>query len=91
MWGPGSSTTYRRSVIELARYSRPRSDVDASSRNFLNPLCHAFGGSALIEQPLSAYRVHGANYYNERESLTGTHNASARCCSKVARGEPRDI
>ena len=45
--------------------------------NFLNPLCHAFGGSALIEQPLSAYRVHGANYYNERESLTGAHNASA--------------
>ena len=31
LWGPGSSTMYRRSVIELARYSHPRSDVDASS------------------------------------------------------------
>jgi uncharacterized protein (TIGR01627 family) len=77
LWGPGSSTMYRRSVLELVRYSRPTRTWMRAADNFLNPLCHAVGGSVLINLPLSAYRVHGANYYNERESLAGAHNASA--------------
>ena len=45
--------------------------------NFLNPLCHVFGGSALIDEPLSAYRVHGSNYYSQREVLPGVQSGSA--------------
>ena len=102
LWGPGSSTMYRRSVLELARYSRPERTWMRAADNFLNPLCHAFGGSALIEQPLSAYRVHGANYYNERESLSeecsfnrrrssagGVRSASAVAAFSRGRAHPR--
>ena len=45
LWGPGSSTMYRRSVLELARYSRPGSDVDAGSRQFpQSPLSRVSAG-----------------------------------------------
>ncbi|MBK5198573.1 MAG: hypothetical protein JJE37_09890, partial [Methyloceanibacter sp.] len=35
----------------------------------LNPFCHLFGGSGLIDRQLSAYRLHGANYFSQRESV----------------------
>ncbi|MGO9029423.1 MAG: glycosyltransferase [Acidimicrobiales bacterium] len=71
MWGPGSSNVYRRSVLDLAHYSTPDRTWIRGADNFLNPLCHVFGGSALIDQPLSAYRLHGANYFSQRETLAG--------------------
>jgi len=69
MWGPGTSNMYRRSVMTLA-YQEPKDRAYfRAADSYLNHLCHAFGGSALIDRHLSAYRVHDANYFAERESV----------------------
>ena len=70
---------YRRSILELASLRRRRIKTWMRAvDNYLNPLCHVFGGSALINQPLSAYRVHGGNYYTQREVLPGVHSREHR-------------
>jgi glycosyltransferase involved in cell wall biosynthesis len=71
LWSPGSSNMYRRAVVELVRHRTPNGVWMRAADSFLNPLCHSLGGSALIDQTLSGYRVHGANYFSERESLMG--------------------
>jgi len=83
IWGTGSSTMYRRSILELVHYSAPNRTWMRAVDNFLNPLCHVFGGSALINQPLSAYRVHGGNYYSQREVLLGVHGGSAEAMQRT--------
>jgi glycosyltransferase involved in cell wall biosynthesis len=63
IWGPGTSNMYRRNVLNII-YERPKTKTwMRSADNFLNPLCHSLVGTALIDQELSAYRVHDKNYY----------------------------
>ena len=83
IWGTGSSTMYRRSILELVRSSRPHGTWMRAVDNFLNPLCHVFGGSALIDEALSAYRVHGSNYYSQREVLPGVQSGSAEAMRRT--------
>ena len=83
IWGTGSSTMYRRSILELVHPSNRRRTWMRAVDNFLNPLCHVFGGSALIDEPLSAYRVHGSNYYSQREVLPGVHSGSAEAMRRT--------
>ena len=77
MWGPGTSNMYRRSVLDLVHYLPPGRTWLRAADNFLNPLSHVFGGTALIDQPLSAYRVHGGNSYAERETIAGIQKGKA--------------
>ena len=70
-WGPGTSNMYRRSILALAHQQPREKAYFRAADNYLNPLCHAFGGSALIDRQLSAYRLHDANYFSERESVHG--------------------
>lgn len=75
LWSPGTNNVLRRSVVDLVLHeaSAPR---NRSADSFLLPLCHAFGGTALVDLPLASYRVHGANYFARRETLAGLRNGS---------------
>ena len=83
IWGSGSSNMYRRSIVELVHYSTPNRIWMRAVDNFLNPLCHVFGGSALINQPLSAYRLHGCNEWSQREMLSGVHGGSVEAMQRA--------
>ncbi len=70
-WGPGTSNMYRRSVLALA-HQKPRDKTYfRAADSYLNQICHVLGASALIDRQLSAYRLHDANYFSERESVYG--------------------
>ena len=69
MWGPGTSNMYRRSVMALAHQEPKDRAYFRAADSYFNRLCHAFGGCALIDRHLSAYRVHDKNYFAERESV----------------------
>ncbi len=70
-WGPGTSNMYRRSMLNVVRQERGDAPYFRAADSYLNPLCHALAGSALIYQTLSEYRIHRSNYYAARESFTG--------------------
>ena len=82
VWGPGTSNMYRRSVLDLVQEVPPGERWMRAADNYLNPICHLFGGSALIDLPLSAYRVHDANYFCERETLYGVQKGRAEIVSQ---------
>ncbi len=69
IWGPGTSNMYRRSVLALIHHKPKDRIYIRAADNHLNHFCHALGGSALINRPLSAYRLHNANYFSHCESL----------------------
>lgn len=68
-WAPGSSNMFRRSVLAVAQQQRKNRVYMRAADNYLNPLCHALGGTALIDVQLSAYRIHGSNYFAVRETV----------------------
>jgi glycosyltransferase involved in cell wall biosynthesis len=71
IWGPGTSNMYRRSVLDMV-YERPKQRAwMRSADNFLNPLSHALQNTALIDQELSAYRVHAKNNYGTISGSSG--------------------
>jgi uncharacterized protein (TIGR01627 family) len=70
-WGPGTSNMYRRSILDSTRQRNVRKPYLRAVDAYLNPLCHALSGSALIHQQLSFYRIHDRNYFARRESLHG--------------------
>jgi glycosyltransferase involved in cell wall biosynthesis len=80
-WFPGTSNVLRRSIVDLFVEHESGPHMRASDNYFL-PLCHGVAGSALIDFPLSAYRIHGANYYAEREFLNGVRVGSAEFSEK---------
>lgn len=72
-WSPGSANMYRRSILRLVMQARADGVYKRAADAYLNPLCHALGGSALIDIPLSFYRIHDDNYFSLREALAGLH------------------
>lgn len=74
-WSPGSANMYRRSVIEMVWQSRTPEVYLRAADAYLNPLCHALGGSALIDVPLSLYRIHDKNYCALWETLPGVNSS----------------
>ena len=76
-WSPGSANMYRRSILSIICKGQPQRPYMRASDAYVNPFCQALGGSALIDQPLSFYRLHDANYFALRESLAGSHSGRA--------------
>lgn len=61
-WHPGTSIVYRRHSIERLMQAihdpiEVKFALDASAA----PFCHADGGTIVLPEPLSAYRIHGRN------------------------------
>ena len=72
LWSPGTSNMYRRFVLEMVRpTSREENLKKMAADGHFTRLCHVLGGSALIRHPLSAYRVHGGNFFASTLSLPG--------------------
>ncbi|RAI41588.1 glycosyltransferase [Rhodoplanes roseus] len=69
-WGPGSANMYRHSILEAVCQQRATPYLRGADA-YLNPFAHALGGTALIDSPLSFYRIHGSNYFAVRETVTG--------------------
>ena len=69
IWGPGTSNMFRRSTLLSVQQEPQDRSYFRAADNYLNPLCHVIGGSALIDLHLSAYRVHNANYFALRETV----------------------
>ncbi len=76
IWAPGTSNVLRRSVVDLLveGMSEPG---NRSADSFFLPLCHAFAGTALIDVPLTIYRLHGTNFFSAREMIAGLRNSTA--------------
>jgi glycosyltransferase involved in cell wall biosynthesis len=72
LWSPGTSNMFRRFLLETIR-PRAKSDVmfGLSVDGHFCRLAHLFGGSATIAMPLSAYRLHGDNFFAGNPALDG--------------------
>lgn len=61
-WYPGTSIVYRRPKIErLMRAIRDPIEVKFALDASAAPFCHTEGGSIMLNEPLSGYRIHGRN------------------------------
>ncbi|MET2825383.1 hypothetical protein [Mesorhizobium shangrilense] len=82
-WSPGTANMYRRSHLQRAR---PMLDVVNASAtdNYFMPFVHALGGSACIDIPLSAYRIHGKNRFGEIPSLSGLRTTGVAASKRSA-------
>ena len=69
IWSPGTSNMIRTTAAKL--FDRDGNDYMRTSDSYFLPLCHAVGGTTIIDVPLSAYRIHGSNYYATSESIWG--------------------
>lgn len=72
LWSPGTSNMFRRFLLETIR-PRAKSDVmfGLSVDGHFCRLAHVFAGSATIAMPLSAYRLHGNNFFAGNTTLDG--------------------
>jgi glycosyltransferase involved in cell wall biosynthesis len=75
-WGPGTANMFRRSMLELVRLGDGSQDYIRTADTHFNSMCHALAGSAVIDIPLSAYRLHGFNYFTRQESLDGLNKGT---------------
>ena len=82
LWGPGTSNMYRRSLMELARPALPNDVWLGGVDAYFNSFVHVLTGTGIIDQQLSAYRIHGANDYSLRPMVTiirsGSEESDAR-------------
>jgi hypothetical protein len=69
-------------MLSLVRLGDGTQDHMRSADGHFNFMCHALAGSALIDIPLSGYRVHGDNYFAQREMLEGLHMSTTEYIAK---------
>jgi hypothetical protein len=69
IWAPGTSNTFRRSVLKLVTIGKPNDKLIRAADSHLNYMCHALGGTALIDIPLVGYRQHGSNFFSTGETI----------------------
>lgn len=74
-WCPGSSNMFRRALLDRVRPVDRSPALFGGVDGFYLPILHALTGTLLIDQPLSAYRLHGNNDYSTLPSLHGLLSA----------------
>jgi glycosyltransferase involved in cell wall biosynthesis len=74
VWSPGTANMYRRELLRLLAPSVEHHV--AAVDNYYVPFVNAVAGSALIDIPLSAYRLHGRNRHGAAVSLSGLRSIS---------------
>lgn len=70
LWGTTTSMMFRREALELI-FDPPPDGARICADNYLARFCHAIGGTAVVELPLSAYRRHGGNYFADNVVVGG--------------------
>lgn len=71
-WAPGTANMYRRQVLAYGWRPFDESLAPHGCDAVINTFCHMVAGSALIDLPLSFYRVHGGNDFATGVALPGT-------------------
>ena len=83
LWAPGTSNMFRRSILSLGKIDGEEQKHFRSIDGHFNRLCHALGGTALIDLPLSGYRYHGANFFSTRETIPGLRRGTPAYDAKI--------
>jgi glycosyltransferase involved in cell wall biosynthesis len=81
-WCPGSSNMFRRALLDRTRPDSVSPALFGGVDGFFLPILHALTGALLIDQPLSAYRLHGANDYSTLPSLHGLLSAHPKVAAQ---------
>ncbi|MBN9024090.1 MULTISPECIES: glycosyltransferase family 2 protein [Kaistia] len=69
-WSPGTANMYRRFILDMLAPACRAADLPKlSADGHYNRLGHLLGGSAVIDLPLSTYRIHGSNFAASVPSL----------------------
>jgi len=69
-WSPGTANMYRRFILDMLAPVCGAADLPKlSADGHYNRLGHLLGGSAVIDLPLSTYRIHGSNFAASVPSL----------------------
>jgi glycosyltransferase involved in cell wall biosynthesis len=63
LWGPGTSNMYRTSILRMTKLGDGSSHHMRAADSYFNIVCQGLAGSALLDLSLSAYRIHGSNYF----------------------------
>jgi len=82
LWAPGSANMFRASVLRLLRLDDGSNPRMTSADGYFNTICHAVAGSALIDMPLSGYRLHANNYFATGESVEGIRSGTRDYATK---------
>lgn len=70
-WSPGTSNVYRRFMLDMLTPNCDPGDLPKlAADGHYNRLAHLLGGSAVIDLPLSTYRIHGNNFAASTPSLS---------------------
>lgn len=76
-WSPGSANVYRRFILAMLAPDCNAEDLPRlSADGHYNRLAHLLGGSAIIDLPLSTYRIHGENFAVSAPSLASLRGDS---------------
>jgi hypothetical protein len=79
LWSAGSANMLRRALLDRLRPKLPvGSAVFGGVDGYYLPIMHAITGVNIINLPLSAYRIHGANDYTSLPSIVSGHTGTAR-------------
>jgi glycosyltransferase involved in cell wall biosynthesis len=81
-WCPGSSNMFRRALLDRIRPTDASPAMFGGVDAFYLPILHALTGSLLIDQPLSAYRLHGSNDFSVLPSLNGIRGEHPRVAAR---------
>ncbi|WP_167334865.1 glycosyltransferase [Mesorhizobium loti] len=69
LWAPGTANMFRVSLLRLVRFNDGSKPLLQPADGYFNKICHALAGSALIDVPLSGYRLHSSNDFATGESI----------------------
>jgi glycosyltransferase involved in cell wall biosynthesis len=72
VWSPTSGNCYRRDALEMFADLPTLADLRTGTDMYFGHGIGALCGSALIDEPVFAYRIHGANIYTQRAQLDRT-------------------
>lgn len=72
IWSPTSGNCYRRDALLLFADNPALAGLRTGTDMYFAHAIGALSGSALIDEPLFAYRIHGGNIYTQRAQLDRT-------------------
>ena len=72
VWSPTSGSCYRRDALMMFADNPALAGLRTGTDMYFGHAIGALCGSALIDEPVFAYRIHGANIYSQRAQLDRT-------------------
>ncbi|WP_414684839.1 glycosyltransferase family 2 protein [Methylosinus sp.] len=75
IYAPTSGNCFRKDALTLFLGDRPRMDLRFHGDTYLNKGVRLLSGVALIDAPLTIYRIHGGNGFASHAELCGVHSS----------------